>query len=67
MGVEVPRYHLNFVRTSWLTTFSAGHSPRLSDTIAWAADRAMSLSDFSSVPAAWGAASSAPHQLSSSL
>src|ERR1700736_2718374 len=41
-------------RTSGLTIFSAGHSPRLRETTASAAERAMSSRDCRSPPAAWG-------------
>src|SRR4051794_1271283 len=44
----------NRARTSGLTTFSAGHLPRLRSTMASAADSAMSSRARRSVPAAWG-------------
>src|SRR5207248_2944528 len=50
-------FHRNRSRTSGLTTFSAGHSPRLSETIASAADSAMSSRERRSTPAACGVSS----------
>ena len=47
-------YHLYLARISGFTIFSAGHSPRLSETIASAAEAAMSSRDFTSTPAACG-------------
>src|SRR5438552_3538670 len=48
----VKGYHRKILLTSGLTTFSAGHSPRLSEMIAWAALMAISSRDFTSTPAA---------------